>query len=267
MIFKPGRVTPVGQTLSADPTQNPIYGVFRRPPIGQVFEADGQRVAVVVNHCKSKSCGDASGVNADQGDGQGCWNTLRVQQAEALLAFIGELQAQSGVQSALVLGDLNAYGEEDPIDALRASGLVDLLAQHVPEGRRYSYVHDAQAGYLDHALAIPALAATVTGATEWHINADEAEALDYRDGNLAELFRPDPTARPTTTGSWSGWRWAMRCRLPMTMPATTRRRWASRDRRCGQRSTASSAATPDTATARSGRSSKRPTRTLPIRTT
>jgi hypothetical protein len=31
-----------------------------------------------------------------------------------------------------------------------------------------------------------------SGATEWHINADEAGALDYRDDNLAGLFRPDP---------------------------------------------------------------------------
>ena len=161
MIFKPGRVTPVGEALSADPAHNPIYGAFSRPPIGQVFEANGERLTVVVNHFKSKGCGDATGPNADQGDGQGCWNALRVEQAEALLAFIEEIQAQSAVQDVLVLGDLNAYGEEDPIDALRAGGLVDLLAQHVPERRRYSYVHDAQAGYLDHALATPALAGKV----------------------------------------------------------------------------------------------------------
>jgi predicted extracellular nuclease len=114
MIFKPGRVTPVGQALSADPAQNPIYGVFSRPPIGQVFESDAEQFAVVVNHFKSKGCGDVSGVNVDQGDGQGCWNALRVEQAEALLAFIEEVQVQSGVQDVLVLGDLNAYGEEDP---------------------------------------------------------------------------------------------------------------------------------------------------------
>src|SRR5262249_38956590 len=36
-----------------------------------------------------------------------------------------------------------------------------------------------QSGYLDHALASPGLADQVTGAAEWHINADEPVALDY----------------------------------------------------------------------------------------
>ena len=192
MIFKPGRVTLVGQALSADPAQDPVYGVFSRPPIGQVFEVDDQRFAVVVNHFKSKGCGDASGSDADQGDGQGCWNALRGEQAEALLAFIEEMRAQSGVEDVLVLGDLNAYGEEDPIDALRAGGLIDLLAEHVPEERRYSYAFAGEGGHLDHALATPALAEKVAGATIWHINADEPDALDYRDENLDSLFRPDP---------------------------------------------------------------------------
>jgi predicted extracellular nuclease/endonuclease I len=191
IISKPGRVTPVGQALSADPARNPIYGVFSRPPIGQVFETGDQRFAVVVNHFKSKGCGDASGADADQGDGQGCWNALRIEQAEALLAFIEEIQAQSGAQDVLVLGDLNAYGEEDPIDALRGGGLTDLLAEHVPEERRYSYVFAGEAGHLDHALATPTFAEKVAGATIWHINTDETEALDYRDENLS-LFRPDP---------------------------------------------------------------------------
>lgn len=43
----------------------------------------------------------------------------------------------------------------------------------------YSYVFDGQAGYLDHALASTTLAAQVTGATDWHINADEPDLLDY----------------------------------------------------------------------------------------
>jgi uncharacterized protein len=192
LIFKPGRVTPIGQALSADPAQDPAYAVFDRPPVGQVFEAGDQRFAVVVNHFKSKGCGDASGANADQGDGQGCWNARRVEQAEALLAFIEEVQRESGVQDVLVLGDLNAHGEEDPMDALGAGGLSDLLAEHVPEERRYSYVFAGEAGHLDHALATPPLAEKVAGATIWHINADEAQALDYRDDNPDSLFQPDP---------------------------------------------------------------------------
>jgi hypothetical protein len=43
----------------------------------------------------------------------------------------------------------------------------------------YSYTFDGQAGYLDHALASTSLAAQITGATEWHINSDEPDVLDY----------------------------------------------------------------------------------------
>jgi hypothetical protein len=40
-------------------------------------------------------------------------------------------------------------------------------------------VFDGQSGYLDHSLANPSLAAQVTGAADWHINADEPDLLDY----------------------------------------------------------------------------------------
>ncbi|MCA9956989.1 MAG: hypothetical protein KC434_19805, partial [Anaerolineales bacterium] len=43
----------------------------------------------------------------------------------------------------------------------------------------YSYVFDGQLGYLDYALANSSLAGQVTGTTEWHINSDEPDLLDY----------------------------------------------------------------------------------------
>jgi hypothetical protein len=48
-----------------------------------------------------------------------------------------------------------------------------------PNGMPYSYVFDAQAGYLDHALASASLDGQVAGVTEWHNNADEPEVIDY----------------------------------------------------------------------------------------
>ena len=43
------------------------------------------------------------------------------------------------------------------------------------------FFFDGQLGYLDHALASQSLLNRVTGATEWHINADEVPLLDYND--------------------------------------------------------------------------------------
>ncbi len=195
IIYRPDRVEPIGSARSANPADDPAYGVFDRPPLAQTFRrtGSGETFTVIVNHFKSKgSCPEtASDPNTDQGDGQGCWNPKRVQQAEALLEFIGTVQDASGSDRILVIGDLNSYGEEDPIDVLRSGNLTDLLAAHVEAEHRYSYVFEGQAGYLDHALVTPALMGSIAGVTVWHINADEATVLDYSAENPSELYRPD----------------------------------------------------------------------------
>lgn len=78
----------------------------------------------------------------------------------------------------LILGDLNAYAQEDPIAALKTAGYVDLI-NTFGGSKAYSYVFNGQRGYLDHALANAALKPFVTGAADWHINADEPDLLDY----------------------------------------------------------------------------------------
>ena len=61
----------------------------------------------------------------------------------------------------------------------------------------YSYLFDGQVGYLDHALASTSLTTQVTGAGEWHINADEPISLDYNTdfksaGQIGSLYAADP---------------------------------------------------------------------------
>ena len=58
---------------------------------------------------------------------------------------------------------------------------------------------DGQAGYLDHALASASLDSQVTGAPEWHINADEPSVLDY-DMSLQAGDRSTRSTRRTRTG-------------------------------------------------------------------
>lgn len=182
IIYKPGKLTPVGAARSSEDP------VFSRPPLLQTFrrKSGGQPFTMVVNHLKSKgSCPD-SGPDADQGDGQGCWNATRIQQAQALLGLVKD------VPGPLVLGDLNAYGEEDPIDTLEAGGMTSLTKRFVPARQRYSYLFDGLAGELDHMFAGRQLLKRVTSATIWHINADEPRVLDYdTEFNPPDLYRPD----------------------------------------------------------------------------
>ncbi|OQW86009.1 MAG: hypothetical protein BWK72_19375 [Rhodoferax ferrireducens] len=173
MIYKPARVSLVGGAIS---DTNPIHN---RPPLAQTFAAaNGEKFSVVVNHFKSKgSCPAVAGPDADQGDGQGCWNATRTEQAQALGSFITR-ELVSVDPDVVIVGDLNAYGKEDPILALVAQGFVDQIARF-DAANGYSYVFDGESGYLDHALASVSLSAQTVGATHWHINADEPAIIDY----------------------------------------------------------------------------------------
>lgn len=172
LIYKPAKVSPLGNAVS---DSNPLHN---RPPLAQTFAAaNGEKFSVVVNHFKSKSSCPTSGTDADQGDGQGCWNALRTEQAQALRGYIAGLQASSGDPDVIVIGDLNAYAKEDPILDFTANGYVDQVARFENPG--YSYVFDGEAGYIDHALATPSLSAQIVGVAHWRINADEPAIIDY----------------------------------------------------------------------------------------
>ncbi|MEV7806817.1 ExeM/NucH family extracellular endonuclease [Microbispora sp. NPDC088329] len=184
-IYKPAKLTPVGETRSStDP-------VFRRPPLIQTFRraGGGQPFTLLVNHFKSKGCDEeATGGDADQGDGQSCYNAERVRQAKAVLGLIDSMD----LPNPLVIGDLNAYGEEDPIHTLENGGLSSLSKRFVPAAQRYSYLFNGLSGELDHAMAGKQLVKRVTGATIWHVNADEPRILDYNlEFNPPSLYRPD----------------------------------------------------------------------------
>ena len=182
MIYKPSAVTPTGSSFA---DMNPVHN---RPPLAQTFTANstGEKFNVIINHFKSKGCSGASGLNTDQLDGQSCFNDTRKQQAAALLSFIAGVQARSGDSDVISVGDYNAYEEEDPIDVLRAGGLVNATAG------LYSYVFDGQSGALDYAFTTPSLSVQVTGANKWHINSDEPVAKDYnQEFNPPYVYSPD----------------------------------------------------------------------------
>jgi Ca2+-binding RTX toxin-like protein len=178
MIYKPTSVSLVGGAVSD------IDAINNRPPLAQTFStANGEKFTVVVNHFKSKgSCpaaGDADATsNTDSGDGQGCWNGRRIEQATQLRNFVSALQTSRADNDVLVIGDLNAYGKEDPIANLTDNGMTN-LTEAFSGANDYSYVFDGEAGYLDHALATPSAAPLIVGTAHWHINADEPSIIDY----------------------------------------------------------------------------------------
>ena len=196
LIYKVDNVNPLGsmailESFEGQDFTDPLDAgrPLNRPAIAQTFEDlnSGETLTVSVNHFKSK--GSLSGLAVDdaQGDGQGNNNATRAEAANMLAAWLATDPTGQGAPNTLILGDLNAYGSEDPVKNLEAAGYTD-LADAVLGDAAYSYVFDGQIGTLDYAMANASLAGKLAGATEWHINSDEADAFDY---NLD--FGRDPT--------------------------------------------------------------------------
>jgi predicted extracellular nuclease len=158
-----------------------------REPIAQTFVKDGDAFTVVANHFKSKGSGSGPG-NTDSGDGQGASNADRVRQARSLASFTEDLRESTGDEDVILMGDFNAYTQEDPVEVLREAGYTDLGSLLDPE--RYSYVFDDMSGSLDHAFATAELTEKVTGFAHWNINSVESFAYQY-EGDPA-LYAPHP---------------------------------------------------------------------------
>ncbi|MDB5961381.1 MAG: endonuclease/Exonuclease/phosphatase family protein [Massilia sp.] len=186
MIYKPAKLTLAGPSQT-DPDPDNINN---RPPMAQSFilPANGGKFSLIVNHLKSKGSCPSTG---DTDKGEGCWTQVRVQQAARLVTnFIPKVQTDSGIDAALLIGDFNSYGMEAPINLMTDAGIVNQLERYVrPMGMPYSYVFNSTAGYLDHALATPAMSAQISDASEFHNNADEPSVIDYNtDGKPQDLY-------------------------------------------------------------------------------
>lgn len=167
MFYRTDRLKAIG------PAQTLEGGAFRRSrqPQAQLFQQlpDGETLLIVINHLKSKgSCPD-SGADANQDDGQGCWNDMRRISAEKMSTWVKQLAVSKGTENILVLGDMNAYRNEDPIGAIRNAGFTELMERdRLPT---YSFVYSGQRGTLDYAFSSDALLGKVENAYIWNVNA------------------------------------------------------------------------------------------------
>ena len=192
LLYRPAVVETVGPPRILDASVDPRFLDARnRPVLAQSFRerAAGEVFTLAVVHLKSKGSPCSGAGDLDLGDGQGGCNATRTAGARALVDWLAGDPTGSGDGDFLIVGDLNSYAREDPVRAL-ADGpddlpatpddFVDLVRAHAgPDA--YGYVFDGQLGRLDHAFASAPLAAKITGAAEWHINADEPAAFDYDD--------------------------------------------------------------------------------------
>ena len=189
-----------------------------------IVNQTGKRLTLAVNHLKSKgsTCweewqgvefGNATTWNnrtAPDLDYQGSCAEFRVAGA----VHLGE-EMEDVPGDKIILGDLNAYGKEDPILVLtenprnktivtashtflgpkpqfnedgspviitKTYGYIDIVAEKLMEKGKtpWSYSFSDEIGSLDHILISPSLKDRVIDATDWHVNAAETGLYDYQ---------------------------------------------------------------------------------------
>ncbi|WP_461638234.1 ExeM/NucH family extracellular endonuclease [Leucobacter sp. BZR 635] len=163
IIYKNDAVKPKGDSQTI--IDENVWGNAREP-IAQAFDIDGRTVTVVANHFKSKS-----GKGAEPADGQGHFNGDRVAQAKSLLSFTEQLETSSGSPDMLLVGDFNAYGQEDPVFEFTSQGWINTVPALA--AGQYSYTFNGELGSLDHVIASPSLKDSLTGAAIWASNSAE----------------------------------------------------------------------------------------------
>lgn len=189
-----------------------------------IVNQTGKRLTLAVNHLKSKgsTCweewqgvefGEATTWNnrtAPDLDYQGSCAEFRVAGA----VHLGE-EMEDVLGDKIILGDLNAYGKEDPVLVLtenprnktivtashtflgpkpqfnedgspaiitKTYGYIDIVGEKFKEKGKtpWSYSFSDEIGSLDHILISPSLKDRVIDATDWHVNAAETGLYDYQ---------------------------------------------------------------------------------------
>lgn len=203
IIYKTASVTPLGAPAVLDTPAfvDPLgSGSDRnRPAIAQTFQVDASPndvFTLVVIHLKSKGsdCGGAP----DDDPIQGNCNQTRTAAATVLANWLATDPTNTAAvtgsadQDFIIMGDFNAYYQEDPMQALASAGISSMVSQS-----EYSYVFDGLWGTLDNALGTASMRSQVTSALPYHINADENPLLDYND-TIRDASEAAYEAKPPT---------------------------------------------------------------------
>lgn len=194
IIYKPAKVTPAGIPAAIPFAYGSgAFTTVGRRALAQTFQqnSNSEVFTVVANHWKSKGSSAGGAGDNDANDGQARSNGTRTRQAQDVVSWLNTKPTGSDDPDYVILGDLNAYAQEDPLTTLYAAGYANLVPNTT-----YSYVFDGQVGALDHGLRSASLQNQISGADKWHINSDEPTVLDYNTdfktaNQIASLYAPD----------------------------------------------------------------------------
>ena len=184
LLYRPTAIVPIGITRILDSSISPKdhKGVLfndgkNRPSLIQSFKRDAFTFTLALNHFKSK--GRRCYEENENQDGQGNCNLTRTRAAKGLAQFLTQYPTGVKTDAQLILGDLNAYTQEDPIVALKQAGFIDLFTTTKQKRQGYTYRYKGLLGALDYALATHDFSQYVIHEYVWHVNATESSLLGY----------------------------------------------------------------------------------------
>lgn len=177
IIYKKSSVSPVNLYSILNNSYSSSYKDWsNRPTLAQTFmQNDNSEIfTLVLSHLKSKGSDCNSGGDPDREDGQGNCNRTRTNAAATIAEWLKTDPTNSGDPDFILMGDLNSYSQEDPIDTLRSLGFVNPLSDSL-----HSYVYSGNHGTLDYGLISKSMQNQVPEAAIWNINSSEPDFLSY----------------------------------------------------------------------------------------
>ena len=175
-IYRMDKVRPYGDLQYAYKDTTSHYR-YRLMACGFEEIESGEKFVLNVNHLRSKR-----GTGAES-------NEKRMANVDSLLVLLDKIEQEQlfGDSDVLLVGDYNAYTQEEPIQTLVRAGYADMVMRDDSMG--YSYVYHSEAGYLDRVFASESMAMQVKQVAVYHLNADYFYSRGFKRGLDDTMFR------------------------------------------------------------------------------
>lgn len=175
-IYRMDKVRPYGDLQYAYKDTTSHYR-YRLMACGFEEVSSGEKFVLNINHLRSKR-----GTGAES-------NEKRMANVDSLLVMLDKIEQEQlfGDSDVLLVGDYNAYTQEEPIQTLVRAGYADMVMRDASMG--YSYVYHSEAGYLDRVFASESMAEQVKQVAVYHLNADYFYSRGFKRGLDDTMFR------------------------------------------------------------------------------
>lgn len=175
-IYRMDKVRPYGDLQYAYKDTTSHYR-YRLMACGFEEIESGEKFVLNVNHLRSKR-----GTGAES-------NEKRMANVDSLLVMLDKIEQEQlfGDSDVLLVGDYNAYTQEEPIQTLVRAGYADMVMRDASMG--YSYVYHSEAGYLDRVFASETMAKQVKKVAVYHLNADYFYSRGFKRGLDDTMYR------------------------------------------------------------------------------